>query len=56
MSTWLVNGVFTLAAVLACTGLFFFVATRGKLTWSGLTGAQDLQWALVNQVEFFFNY
>ena len=40
MSTWLVNGVFTLVAVLACTGLFFFVATRGKLIWSGLTGAQ----------------
>ena len=26
--------------MLACTGLFFFVATRGKLIWSGLTGAQ----------------
>jgi len=41
MNTWLVNGVFALFVVLACTGLFFFVATRGKLLWSGLTGAQS---------------
>ena len=40
MNAWLVNGVSTLFVVLACTGLFFFLATRGKLIWSGLTGAQ----------------
>ena len=40
MNTWLINGVSTLFVVLACTALFFFLATRGKLIWSGLTGAQ----------------
>ena len=41
MNTWMISGVSALLVVLVCTGLFFFVAMRGKLLWSGLTGAQS---------------
>lgn len=41
MSTWIANGVFALFFVLAATGLFFFVATRGTLLVRGLSSAQN---------------
>lgn len=41
MSTWIANGVFALIFVLAATGLFFFVATRGTLLVRGLSSAQN---------------
>ena len=41
MNTWMMNGVSTLIVVLVCTGVFFFVATRGALMWRGLLGAQS---------------
>lgn len=31
MNTWMINGVYVLFALLACTGVFFFVVTRGAL-------------------------
>jgi len=37
MTVWMLNVVFALFAVLACTGLFFFVVTRGALVLRGLT-------------------
>jgi len=37
----MITGVSALLVVLACTGLFFFVATRGTLMWRGLIGSQS---------------
>jgi len=37
MSTWMLNGVFALFTLLASTGLFFFVVTRGALVVRGLS-------------------
>jgi len=37
MNSWMINGVFVLFALLACTGLFFFVVTRGALVLRGLS-------------------
>jgi ubiquinone/menaquinone biosynthesis C-methylase UbiE len=39
MSTWMGNAVFGLVFVLAATGLFFFVVTRGALIVRGLAGS-----------------
>jgi ubiquinone/menaquinone biosynthesis C-methylase UbiE len=42
MNTWMVNGAFALVLLLASTGLFFFVVTRGALVVRGLLpGSQD---------------
>jgi len=41
MSTWIANAIFGLLFVLAATGLFFFVATRGTLLVRGLSSAQN---------------
>ena len=42
MNTWMMNGVFALFALLASTGLFFFVVTRGALVVRGLSpGSQS---------------
>jgi len=41
MNAWMIDGVSALLVVVACTGLFFFVATRGTLMWRGLTGSQS---------------
>jgi len=42
MNTWMINGVVVLFALLASTGLFFFVVTRGALVLRGLSpGTQD---------------
>jgi ubiquinone/menaquinone biosynthesis C-methylase UbiE len=42
MNTWLMTGAFALCFLLASTGLFFFVVTRGALVLRGLaTGAQS---------------
>ena len=38
MSTWMSNAVFGLFFVLAATGIFFFVCTRGALIVRGMTG------------------
>jgi ubiquinone/menaquinone biosynthesis C-methylase UbiE len=37
MNSWMINLVFALVALLACTGLFFFVVTRGALVLRGLS-------------------
>ena len=37
MNTWMISGVFALFFVLASTGLFFFVVTRGALVLRGLS-------------------
>jgi len=37
MNAWMINGVFVLFAILASTGLFFFVVTRGALVLRGLS-------------------
>src|SRR5512133_422613 len=37
MNSWMINLVFALFALLACTGLFFFVVTRGALVLRGLS-------------------
>jgi ubiquinone/menaquinone biosynthesis C-methylase UbiE len=37
MNTWMVNGVYALFFLLASTGLFFFVVTRGALVLRGLS-------------------
>jgi len=37
MNSWMLNVVFALFALLACTGLFFFVVTRGALVLRGLS-------------------
>ncbi len=41
MNTWIINGVFALIFLLASTGMFFFVVTRGALLVRGLSSAQD---------------
>jgi ubiquinone/menaquinone biosynthesis C-methylase UbiE len=42
MNTWMLNGVFALVFLLASTGLFFFVVTRGALVVRGLLpGSSD---------------
>ena len=41
MGTWIANTIFGLLFVLAATGLFFFVATRGTLLIRGLSSAQN---------------
>jgi len=42
MNTWMMNGVLALFALLASTGLFFFVVTRGALVLRGLSpGSQS---------------
>ena len=42
MNTWMMNGVLALFALLASTGLFFFVVTRGALVVRGLSpGSQS---------------
>jgi ubiquinone/menaquinone biosynthesis C-methylase UbiE len=41
MNTWIINGGFVLFFLLASTGLFFFVVTRGALLVRGLSSAQD---------------
>lgn len=41
MATWMMDGVSTLFVLLAATGVFFFVATRGALMLRSLTGAQS---------------
>lgn len=37
MNAWMINGVLVLFAILASTGLFFFVVTRGALVLRGLS-------------------
>jgi hypothetical protein len=37
MNTWIMNGGFALFVLLASTGLFFFVVTRGALLVRGLS-------------------
>jgi len=37
MNSWMLNGVLALFVVLACTGLFFFVVTRGALVLRSLS-------------------
>jgi len=37
MNAWMINGFFALFAILASTGLFFFVVTRGALVLRGLS-------------------
>jgi hypothetical protein len=37
MNSWLINSVFVVFALLASTGLFFFVVTRGALVLRGLS-------------------
>src|SRR5674476_1487541 len=39
MNTWMTNAAFGLVFVLAATGIFFFVATRGALIVRGLSRA-----------------
>ena len=39
MNTWMMNGAFALVFLLASTGLFFFVVTRGALLVRGLSGS-----------------
>src|ERR1039458_4058439 len=41
MNAWLMDGVFTLFALLASTGLFFFVVTRGALLLRGMAAGQE---------------
>ena len=41
MNTWMMNTVFGLFFLLAATGLFFFVVTRGALLVRGLSSAQN---------------
>jgi ubiquinone/menaquinone biosynthesis C-methylase UbiE len=41
MNTWIMNGGFALVFLLASTGLFFFVVTRGALLVRGLSSAQN---------------
>lgn len=47
MNTWIINGVFALIFLLASTGMFFFVVTRGALLVRGLSSAQDSEKAHV---------
>ena len=39
MNTWMSSAAFGVFFVLAATGLFFFVVTRGALIVRGLTGS-----------------
>lgn len=42
MNSWMISGIFAIFAVLAATGLFFFVVTRGALVVRGLSpGSQS---------------
>ena len=41
MNTWIINGVFALFFLLASTGMFFFIVTRGALLMRGLTSEQN---------------
>lgn len=41
MNVWLMTGVFTIFFLLASTGLFFFVVTRGALVLRGLASKED---------------
>ena len=41
MNAWFMDGVFTLFALLAFTGLFFFVVTRGALLLRGLSPGSE---------------
>ncbi|MGI9134522.1 MAG: hypothetical protein ACR2I0_11365, partial [Rhodoferax sp.] len=41
MSVWMMNGLFALVFLLAATGLFFFVVTRGALLVRGLSSNQS---------------
>jgi ubiquinone/menaquinone biosynthesis C-methylase UbiE len=41
MNTWIINGGFVLFFLLASTGLFFFVVTRGALLVRGLSSGQN---------------
>ena len=41
MAAWLMDGAFTLFALLASTGLFFFVVTRGALILRGLAAGSQ---------------
>ncbi len=41
MSAWMMDGAFTLFALLASTGLFFFVVTRGALLLRGLAAGPE---------------
>ncbi len=41
MNTWIMNGGFALFFLLAATGMFFFVVTRGALLVRGLSSAQN---------------
>ena len=47
MNTWIVNGGFALFFLLAATGMFFFVVTRGALLVRGLSSAQNSEKAHV---------
>jgi len=47
MNTWIINGAFTLFVLLASTGVFFFVVTRGALLMRGLSSAQNSEKAHV---------
>jgi len=40
MNTWMVNGLLTVLFLVASTGLFFFVVTRGALLVRGLSPGQ----------------
>ena len=43
MNTWMISGVFTLFFLLASTGLFFFVVTRGALLVRGLASGSHTE-------------
>ncbi len=47
MNTWIINAVFALFFLLATTGMFFFVVTRGALLVRGLSSAQNSEKAHV---------
>jgi len=41
MTTWMMGGVSAVVVILAATGLFFFLVTRGALMWRAFSGAQS---------------
>ncbi len=41
MSAWMVNGLYAVVLLLAATGLFFFIVTRGALLMRGLSSNQS---------------
>src|SRR3990170_7045184 len=43
MNTWMINGFFALFFLLASTGLFFFVVTRGALLVRGLSSGSHTE-------------